>query len=113
MLGHWTYLVIILVPGFLGIAVTWLLGRKVLRPKLGLIFAIVALLTLYLAGLDLIAIHTLHIWSFRAEDVTGIRIAGDHLEEWVLFIVTQAFIVSWAFILKDGAGTDEVTRLIS
>ena len=101
MLGHWTYLVIILIPGTIGIIGTWILGRKELVPKLKMIGGIVAVLTLYLVGIDLIAIHLLHIWSFRAEDVTGIRIAGDYIEEWVLFIVTQTFIVSWAFILKE------------
>lgn len=101
MLGHWTYLTIILIPGALGIVVTWILGRKVLIHKVKRITLIVAVLTVYLVAIDLLAIHTLHIWSFRAQDVTGIRIAGDYIEEWVLFIITQTIIVSWAFILKE------------
>ena len=101
MLGHWTYLTIILVPGIIGIVVTWILGRKVLICKVKRIILIVAALTVYLVAIDLLAIHTLHIWSFRAQDVTGIRIAGDYIEEWVLFIVAQTFIISWAFILKE------------
>jgi lycopene cyclase domain-containing protein len=102
MLGHRTYLTIILVPGIMGIVVTWILGRKVLIPrKVKRIALIVAALTVYLVAIDLLAIHTLHIWSFRAQDVIGIRIAGDYIEEWVLFIVTQTIIVSWAFILKE------------
>lgn len=101
MLGHWTYLTIILVPGTISIVVTWILGRKVLIRKVKRITLIVAALTVYLVAIDLLAIHTLQIWSFRAEDVTGIRIAGDYIEEWVLFIVTQTFIVSWTFILKE------------
>jgi len=101
MLGHWTYLTIILVPGIMGIVETWILGWKVLIRKVKRIAPIVAVLTVYLVAIDFLAIHTLHIWSFRAQDVIGIRIAGDYIEEWVLFIVTQTIIVSWAFILKE------------
>jgi lycopene cyclase domain-containing protein len=101
MLGHWTYLTIILVPGISALIITWILGRQVLAHKIKEIMVTVALLTLYLVVIDLLAIYGLHIWSFRADSVIGIRIAGDYIEEWILFVITQIFIVSWAFILKE------------
>jgi lycopene cyclase domain-containing protein len=100
MIQHLTYLAIILIPGLPAIGLTWFFCRKTLLPKLKMIGLIVAFLVLYLGLADYIAIHGLHIWSFRAESVTGLRIAGDYIEEWVLFIVTQTLLVSWAFILK-------------
>jgi len=100
MLGHLTYLTIILIPGIPGIVITWILGRKILFKKAKIIFITVGLLTFYLVAIDNIAIHTLRIWSFRKESVTGIFIAGDYIEEWILFFITQTIIVSWTFILK-------------
>jgi lycopene cyclase domain-containing protein len=100
MLGHFTYLYIILIPGITALVTTWILGRKILFKRVKIIFLIVTLLTFYLVAIDNIAIHTLKIWSFRKDSVTDIWIAGDYLEEWILFIITQTIIVSWAFILK-------------
>lgn len=100
MLGHFTYLTIILVAGIPAIVITWMLGHKILSMKLKRIFLIVAMMTVYLVAIDNIAIHALKIWSFRSDSVVGIWIAGDYLEEWVLFFITQTVIVSWAFMLK-------------
>lgn len=106
MLGHWTYLTIILVPGLLGLVVTWVVGRPVLVRKAKAIAITVALLTVYLVAIDMLAIRGLHIWSFRADSVIGIKIAGDYIEEWILFIITQTFIVAWVFILRENKNNE-------
>lgn len=100
MLGHWTYLAIILPAGLAGLWFTWLVGRTRLAGKARSIALIVAGMTLYLVMIDLVAIRGLHIWWFRPEMVTGVYFFGDYLEEWILFVMTQTFIVGWAFILK-------------
>ena len=99
-MGHWTYLLIILLPGIPGLLITWFLGRVVLAPKWKTILVTVVLMTFYLVAIDLWAIRTLHVWSFKPEMLTGIQILGDDIEEWVLFIVTQTLIVSWALMLS-------------
>jgi lycopene cyclase domain-containing protein len=98
LLGHWTYLFIILAPGFVFNLVVWATWWKFLKPRRKAIAAMILISSAYWGVLDLIAIRGLGIWSFQAEHITGIRALGLPIEEWALFFASGGFIIPLLYV---------------
>ena len=100
MFGHVTYLVFELGWAAPVLIVHWLLGRRVLLPRLRLITIAAGIPTLYLSCADGVAIHS-GIWALHADRIVGWHVGNVPIEETIFFLLTNLMVVQTVLLLRD------------
>ncbi len=100
MLGHYTYLFLILVWAGPIIAAQWLVGGCVLRREWRAWLATIALATLWLTAADSVALGA-GTWSIVPAYSLGLFLPGHvPVEEGVFFLVTNILVVQALLLLS-------------
>ena len=100
MLGHYTYLFLILIWAGPIIVAQWLVGRRVLRREWRAWLVTIALATLWLTAADSVALNA-GTWTIVPAYSLGLFLPGRvPIEEGVFFLVTNTLIVQALLLLR-------------
>ncbi len=113
MLGHYTYLFLIVVWAVPIIVAQWAVGWRVLRSNWRAGLASIFIATLWLTVADSVALRA-GTWVIVAEYSTGIFLPGRvPIEEAVFFLVTNTLIVQALLLLRAREARGWFRRIVS
>ena len=98
MFGHFTYIVFELGWALPILILHWVVGHRILWPRLRLLLVATAVSTLYLSLADSIALRA-GIWTLHAPRILGLQFGNLPIEEAIFFGLTDLLVVQTIILL--------------